>query len=140
MCHAPIVIPRIAGERAASCARTTAAMRDVAQRLVAHEPEVLVLISPHTPRDPRRFGLCRAAWLQGDFARFGVPDVGARMRGAPEAAAAVAAAAHARSLETWSPSGSELDHGALVPMTFLVEAGYTGKVLLVALPYPNTGL
>ena len=139
MCHAPIVIPDIAGERAASCARTTAAMRQVAARLVAHHPDVLVLISPHTPRDGRRFGLVRAEWLQGDFGRFGVPAVSVRMCGAPEAAAAVADAAHARGLSTWSPSGSALDHGALVPMTFLLEAGYSGKVLLIALPYPDTG-
>ena len=140
MCHAPIVIPKIAGERAAECARTTAAMREVARRLVAHEPEVLVLISPHTPREPRRFGLVRAAWLEGDFGRFGVPQVALRMRGAPDAAAAVAEAAELRGLGTWSPSGSGLDHGALVPMFFLAEAGYTGKVLLIALPHPDTGL
>lgn len=140
MCHAPIVIPKIAGERAGDCARTTAAMAEVAQRLCAHEPDVLVLISPHAPRDPRRFGLVRAAWLEGDFGRFGVPEVALRMRGAPEAAAAVAEAAGRRDLSTWSPSGTALDHGALVPMHFLNEAGYTGKILLVALPYPDTGL
>jgi AmmeMemoRadiSam system protein A len=140
MCHAPIVIPRIAGTRADECARTTAAMREVASRLCAHEPDVLVLISPHTPRDPKRFGVSRAAWLEGDFGRFGLSEVGVRMRGAPEAAEAVAEAAAKRDLATWSPSGTQLDHGALVPMTFLVEAGYTGKVLLIALPYPDTGL
>jgi AmmeMemoRadiSam system protein A len=140
MCHAPIVIPQIAGDRAEECARTTAAMRELAARLCAHEPDVLVLISPHTPRDPTRFGVSRAAWLEGDFGRFGVSEVGVRMRGAPEAAAAVIEAATERDLSTWSPSGSQLDHGALVPMTFLVEAGYTGKVLLIALPYPDTGL
>lgn len=50
MCHAPVVVPGVVGPRGAACARSTAAMREAARRIVARAPEVLVVVSPHTPR------------------------------------------------------------------------------------------
>ncbi len=140
MCHAPIVIPAIAGRRAAQCARTTAAMKQAAQCLVAHAPDVIVIISPHTPRDPLRFGIVQDARLSGDFGRFGVPEVGVELPGAQRAAAALARSARELGLSSWSPSGQQLDHGALVPLYFVREAGWRGPTLLLALPYPDSGL
>lgn len=139
MCHAPIVIPEIAGPRASECAQTTAAMRQTARRLVAHAPDVLVIVSPHAPRDRRRWGIADAGQIAGDFGRFGVPEIGLTLPGAPSAAAALARAAHALGLTTWRAPGAELDHGALVPLYFVREAGWLGPTLLVALPYPGTG-
>jgi protein-L-isoaspartate(D-aspartate) O-methyltransferase len=139
MCHAPIVIPAIGRERAAQCARTTDAMRHAATRLVTGAPDVLVVISPHAPRDRARWGICAASSLAGDFARFGAPEVGARFAGAPAAAGALAHAAHAANLATWSLPGDGLDHGSLVPLYFVHEAGWRGATLLIALPYPGTG-
>jgi AmmeMemoRadiSam system protein A len=139
MCHAPIVIPQIAGSRARDCAKTTQAMSEVARRLVAHAPDVVVIISPHTPRDVHRFGVVRDAMLTGDFGQFGAPEVGIRLPGAPAAAETLRRCAARHGIETWSPSGAHLDHGAMVPLHFLVEVGFTGPTLLLALPYPNTG-
>lgn len=138
MCHAPIVIPAIAGSRASQCAETTAAMRRVAAHVVSARPEVLVVISPHTPRRMVEWGVADAASLRGDFGRFGHPEVGLSLPGAPKAASLLRGAAAESGLATWSPAADELDHGALVPLHFVVEAGYAGPTLLVALPYPGT--
>ncbi len=139
MCHAPIVLPEIGGARAAECARTTRAMREIARRVVAHRPDVLVLISPHAPRQGSRWGLVEDLRIGGSFARFGFPGLRLELPGAPDAAREVRAAAERRGLRCWSAEGQDLDHGTLVPLSFLVEAGWRGATLVIALPYPGTG-
>jgi len=139
MCHAPIAIPALGQERAGACARTTAAMARTAAQLVAHAPDVLVLISPHTPRRREGFGIAVDAQLSGDFSRFGRGDLRLRAPGAPQAAQALQRCAHARGLGTFAARGVDLDHGALVPLHFVLEADYRGPVLLLALPAPDAG-
>jgi aromatic ring-opening dioxygenase LigB subunit len=132
MCHAPIVLPEVGRDRAADCAPTTAAMRAAASALLAHAPEVLVIVSPHTPR--RRDG-----WsivdnrLAGDFAEFGAPEVKVDLPVAPEADLVHRAAA-SRGLRTYRSRLPKLDHGALVPLHFVQEAGWRGPTLLLAFP------
>jgi MEMO1 family protein len=140
MCHAPIVIPEIAGPRAALCAQTTAAMIEAAGRVLAHAPDVLVIISPHAPRDPTRFGVVRTDTLAGDFGRFGSPQVELQLPGAPGAARVLLEIIAEYGVGWWELRGDGLDHGALVPLHFLVQAGWQGPTLLLSLPYPGTSL
>lgn len=139
MCHAPIVIPALAGERAAACRTTTAGMHAVAARLLQHRADLLVIISPHTPRHRDAWGVCAEPRLDGDLGRFGMPEVSLTLPGAPEAARALSACATARGLRCGSAPGAALDHGAFVPLYFLHAAGWRGPTLLIALPYPGTG-
>jgi AmmeMemoRadiSam system protein A len=141
MCHAPIVIPAIAAARqAAACSATTEAMRKTARALLAHEPTLIVLISPHAPRRARSFGLTFDEALHGDFARFGQPQLTLRVAGAPEQAQDIARHAAAAQVPTHPLTGSALDHGSLVPLFFLHEAGYRGRVVIASLPYPGADL
>lgn len=137
MCHAPIVLPEIARERARECENTTRAMREAARTLVEHEPDAVVLISPHTPRHRLHWGICRDATLHGSFTRFGHGELSYEFIGARAQAETLERCARERALGVQPVSGRELDHGALVPLHFLREAGYRGPVLLVALPYPG---
>lgn len=137
MCHAPIVIPAIAGTRAADCRATTQAMQETARALVAHEPAVIVLISPHAPRRPRSIGITFDATLSGDFARFGHAQVALELPGAPAAAELIAGKARAQGVETHALAGRSLDHGSMVPLFFVHEAGYRGALVVMSLPYPG---
>jgi AmmeMemoRadiSam system protein A len=137
MCHAPIVIPAIAGPRAKQCSQTTAAMREAARRVVDSAPDVLVVISPHAPRNGAHWGIDGSAVIEGSFANFGVPDVGLRLPGAPDAARGLAQTARGNLLPVYTLPAAPLDHGALVPLYFMVEAGWRGATLLVALPMPG---
>lgn len=124
MCHAPIVVPAVGGARSAQCRATTRAMREVAQRAVGARPDRLVLISPHTPRHPTAWG----AWTgqhRGDLAGFGAPEIAIDLPDAPEVAASVGA----------EPVQGELDHGAMVPLAFLWEAGWRGPTAILGLPW-----
>jgi len=137
MCHAPIVVPPIGGLRESDCAGTTRAMREAARALVAHEPQLIVLVSPHAPRHEQSWGLVSGRELRGSFARFGCPEVDLTVRGSIKAAEAIARAASGYGLSTRELPCDALDHGTLVPLFFVHEAGYRGPVVVVAPPLPG---
>jgi len=83
MCHAPIVVPAVAGDRAVPCSGTTRAMSEAAARMRAHAPNVLVVISPHVRRDRQRWSVCTADAVSGSFARFGAAQTRLSLPGAP---------------------------------------------------------
>lgn len=135
MCHAPIVIPSIAGDREREVRASTLAMREAASRVVRSLPDALVLFSPHAPRPRSAYGIFGAERLEGTFERFGRPEIGAVLEGAPRLARAMAeAAGKAGAKVELLPDGTELDHGSLVPLWFLGEAGWCGPTVVVSLP------
>ena len=137
MCHAPIVLPEVGGRRSAECATTTAAMADVARRLVGSEPDVLVVITPHGPRRTGAWGILEGP-LGGDFGRFGAPHVAHQFAYDSAAAVTLRTQAGALGLATYAAAGNPLDHGALVPLHFVVHAGWRGRTLIVSLPWPGS--
>lgn len=132
--HAPILIPAVAGERLALCSQSHAACSTLARRCVATAPARLVLVSPHAPRRGRGFGLTGGTHLHGNLDEFGAPEVAVDLPGDPAAAAAIESVAGARRLATWRIPPVALDHGALVPLWFLAEAGWNGPTLVLSLP------
>ncbi|HTU60417.1 MAG TPA: AmmeMemoRadiSam system protein A, partial [Polyangiales bacterium] len=136
MCHAPIVVPAVAGERAIQCSGTTQAMSEAAARVRAHAPDVLVVVSPHGRRDSRRWRVCTADAVSGSFARFGAAQARVSLPGAPAAAALLTQHARERSVELAQLDAAQLDHdhGALVPLYFTHQAGYRGPTLIITPP------
>lgn len=132
--HAPILIPAVAGERLALCRRSHAACSTLARRCVATAPARLVLVSPHAPRRGRGFGLTHGAQVRGNLDEFAAPTAAVDLPGDPAAAAAVERVAGARGLATWRIQPAALDHGSLVPLWFLAEAGWNGPTLVLSLP------
>lgn len=137
MPHAPILVPGVGGERSGAAAASCRAMRAAASCVVSHRPATVVLISPHAPRQPGAFGLWADDPLQGSFAPFNAPQIEVSLPLDPPLARAIAAEAHARDLETWTIERCPLDHGALVPLWFLVEAGWAGPTVILSLNYPG---
>lgn len=130
MSHAPIVIPAVGGRRAPDCSRTTEAMRRSAASLVGSEPEVVVVLSPHTPRHRTHWGLVRGPRLEGSLRSIGHPGLCVDL---PNAHAEVAAALPDIPLADVAPQ--PLDNGALVPLWFLVEAGWSGPTAVLGVPW-----
>jgi AmmeMemoRadiSam system protein A/AmmeMemoRadiSam system protein B len=137
MPHAPILVPGVGGERGGAAAASCRAMRVAAQCVVNHHPEAVVLISPHSPRQPRAFGLWAEDPLQGSFAQFDAPQVTVSLPLDQPLARAIATEARVRDLETWAIHQRDLDHGALVPLWFLAEAGWNGPTVIISLNYPG---
>lgn len=139
MCHAPIVIPAIGRSEAGRCAASTAAMREAARRVVASGVETVALLSPHTPRLRHAYGVVAGEQIRGDFHAFGLPG--------PElvfpADAALGATCRRRAqdegLELEPLAVGSLDHGACVPLWFLAEAGFRGRVAVFGFPWEVDG-
>jgi len=139
MCHAPIVIPDVGGDRGRECAETTEAMEKAAEALVTSSPDVLVILSPHTPRARQAWAIPNGARLTGSMTRFGAPQACVDLPFAAEAAELIHAAASAAGLSTWRSQAQDLDHGAAVPLIFAQRAGWRGKTVLIALPWEGKG-
>lgn len=136
MPHAPVLVPAVAGPRTEAAA-TSRAMREAAAALMRLHPDSIAVISPHSPRRPGAFGLWAEDRLIGSLEAFGAPEVVVNLPNDRCLANALAAEAHARTLETWFIRKHSLDYGALVPLHFLVEAGWTGPTILLSLNDPE---
>lgn len=129
MCHAPIVLPAVGGSESGRCVATTRAMREIAWRIARAQPDRVVLLSPHSPRRRAAFGAWRGPH-RGSLADFHAPQLAVELPDAPE----VAEQLH---LELIQPG--PLDHGAMVPLAFLWEAGWRGPTAILALPWDEVG-
>ncbi|HSH15362.1 MAG TPA: class III extradiol dioxygenase subunit B-like domain-containing protein, partial [Verrucomicrobiae bacterium] len=139
MPHAPILIPEVGGGREKDAAQSVQAMRRVSRRLLAGKPERLVLISPHSPRWPGIFGVWPAARLHGSLEPFGCPQVELDLANDPAFLRSLKLKAEARALRLKDIPDRCLDHGAIVPLYFLVEAGWHGPTVVLGLNYPGDG-
>ena len=130
--HAPILVPEVAGERLADCRSSVEAMRAAARRLVAARPDAVVLVSPHAAREARAHAMTSGG-VSGSLARFGASRASVRLPGDAALTASLREAAAARGIETAALPASQLDHGSVVPLWYLVQAGWDGATVVVAL-------
>ena len=139
MPHAPVLVPGVGGDRLAEVAATVRAMATVARHAVATQPETLVLVSPHSPRRPGAFGLWRTPQLRGSLERFGSPEDRVDLPLDRAFADQLETEAARRGLRTWHIADKWLDHGAIVPLCYLVAAGWKGPTVILSLNYPGEG-
>lgn len=133
--HPPIVVPDVGRDRLADCRPTYDACREFARRLVASRPRRLFVVSPHSPRERRAFGLWSGERLRGDLASFGAPRSAVDLPNDLEVVAAIERAAAAERVRTWAIPSQPLDHGAVIPLWFFAEAGWDGPTAIASLPW-----
>lgn len=137
--HPPVIIPEIGGGRLAEVAKTVEGLRHAMQRLVAAAPDVVTVISPHAPRERRGFTAYSGPRLRGGFAPFGFPTVSLDLPNDVVFLSRIAALCETAGIPLWMiPAGRQLDHGALVPLYYLEQAGWTASVVVLGLPYDLT--
>ena len=130
--HPPLLVPEVGGGRIEQVADSQCALREFSRRLINTNPETIVVISPHSPLDPRAFTARSINDLAGDFREFLAPAVRLTFPNDLELVEAIKPAAAAegvdlRLLEQDCP----LDHGALVPLYYLHEAGWRGPIVVI---------
>ncbi|MEN3331541.1 MAG: hypothetical protein V7641_906 [Blastocatellia bacterium] len=127
--HPPLLVPEVGGDRIERVKDSQQAMRDFARRLLDTHPDTIVVISPHSPLDPQTFTARASRELHGDFGDFLAPQVqlafanDLELLNAVERCASAAGVMFARLARDYP-----LDHGALVPLYYLHEAGWRGPV------------
>ncbi len=133
MPHAPVLVPGVGGDRLGDVAATVRSMATVARRAMAAQPETLVLISPHSPRQPGAFGLWHTPRLRGSLARFGSPGDRVDLPLDRAFADELEAEASRRGFRIWRIAEKSLDHGAVVPLCYFVAAGWKGPTVILSL-------
>ena len=98
----------------------------------AARPDAVVLVSPHAAREARAYAMTSCG-VSGSLARFGASRASVRLPGDAALTASLREAAAARGIETAGLPASQLDHGSVVPLWYLVQAGWDGARVVVAL-------
>jgi aromatic ring-opening dioxygenase LigB subunit len=129
MPHPPIIVPAVARDELRHCSRTHHACTELGARIAALAPHRVVLVSPHAPRLSRAAPVYATPRIAGSLARFGVPHVAVDLPGDPELVAALTAPGTG-----YAAIHGPIDHGALVPLWFLAEAGWNGPTAVLGLP------
>ncbi len=132
--HPPIIVPSVGGERGLECRSTTDACRRLARRIVASGPDRLFLVSPHAPREHLAYGIWSGERLSGDLGAFGCPEVAVDLPNDVALGRHLEAGGSDRGIELQPITHRSLDHGSVVPLWFLVEAGWAGPTCIASLP------
>ena len=87
--HPPIIVREVGQGREREVQRTIDALEQIAVDVAAHRPDTVLLMATHGPLNPGAFVLLTAPTAQGDFARWGAPQVSLRFDTDPELIAAI---------------------------------------------------
>jgi len=122
--HPPLAVPAVGRGQEHAIAATLESCREVARRIAAHAPAVLVFVSPHTAYYADWIYVAAGARAAGDFGQFGAPGTRFSLTFNAELRAALCAAAEEAGIPAGmtSRSAQELDHGIMVPLYFIEEA------------------
>lgn len=137
--HPPLLIEGVGDELKGEARPTDLAYKQLADSLVAAKPTTVVVVSPHGPVFADTYTIAGWDTLTGDFTPFGSPVSMAwpgakeyieRARQLAEERRLPLAVINSRQLAShrYSPS---LDHGTMVPLWYLQQAGWQGTVACV---------
>lgn len=129
--HPPIIIPEIGRGRLQEAQKTVDGMRELSRRVKEKQPQILVLITPHGQVVRGGPAILATSRLSGDFGQFGFPSIKVEMETdrelvdilVEEAAGSPVKPVLLSEQDQRSLSGKLLDHGVMVPLYYLQEAG-----------------
>ena len=133
--HPPLIIPEIGRGEEWGIQATIAAYKQAAAWAIAKEPETVVITSPHAKMYADYMQISAGIGAQGSFASFGHPEL---MFNASYDEAFVS---HLSELSariklpagTLGKQDGSLDHGTMIPLYFLQQAGFSGKIVRIGL-------
>lgn len=135
MPHAPILAPGVGSTRQHKEVRHTMdAMVQVARHALAAQPDMVLLVSPHSPRRSGAFGIWRTPVLRGSLDLFGAPDCRVELPLDGAFADQLSEEVTSRGLHLWPINATTLDYGATVPLSYLCAAGWQSPTVVVGLP------
>lgn len=129
--HPTSLIPEIGGTGLQQLGRTVQAVKTLAGRVAMESPDVVVIVTPHGPRQDERFGVFGREWHAADFADQRAANVTLDAPGDPALAQAIAREAARLGLPVDYVDRERqvrLDYGLAVPLYYLQRAGYQGAI------------
>ena len=131
--HPPLIVPAVGRGQEAAIADTIAAYREVARRVAAHRPDLIVITSPHAPLYRDGFFIADTPEETGSMAAFGQPGERMTTRTDLPFAKDVATRLHRRGIPSAGAPASmaDIDHATFVPLHFLEETVDLGSMAVV---------
>ncbi len=127
--HPPIILPEIGRGEEQKAAATIAGMKRIAGEIAALKPKTIAVVTPHG--HAFRDALCVSVErdLTGDFGQFGFPRLKFSFTGSEKAVdfcdaleeAGIQAVALDRAAARQYQISTHVDHGALVPLSFILN-------------------
>ncbi len=134
MPHAPILASGVGhGVHHSRAAQTIRAMAALARHALAAQPDTVVVLAPHAARRPGTFGLWAVDLVRGSLAQFGAADTRVELPVDRALASRLEREAAARGLKTCRITAGELEHGAIVPLSYLAAAGWRSPTVVIEL-------
>ena len=140
MPHPPLLIPEIGKDEISHVRATQTAMRDICQQIVRLKPEVILIISPHGPMFEDAITVMDGEVLRGDLTDFGVAN-SYQVHNDLELSQKIVRLAQTDGLPVFLVNEpikkrfhikKELDYAAILPLHYLQEAGFDGKIVLLS--------
>jgi AmmeMemoRadiSam system protein A/AmmeMemoRadiSam system protein B len=123
------MVPEVGRESIAGVVASIDAMAELTRRLINSGAESVVLISPHAPLEADSFVAYDGPEVFGDFSNFRAPQTSFAAKVDEELLAAIKKVAASKSYEVSTLQDHDLDHGIAVPLYFLLQNGWEGKVV-----------
>jgi AmmeMemoRadiSam system protein A/AmmeMemoRadiSam system protein B len=127
--HPPIMVPEVGRESISQVVSSIGAMAELTRRLIESGAASVILISPHAPLEADSFVAYDGPEVYGDFTNFRAPGVRFAVAVDNELLAAIKQAAASKNYYVSMLPENELDHGIAVPLYFLLQNGWHGKVV-----------
>ena len=123
--HPPIILPEIGRGEEQKISATTAAYKEIARRIVELEPETIIITSPHSVMYADYFHVSPGEAATGNMAQFRAGQVALAINYDTDFVRKLSADSMAAGIPagTLGERNSSLDHGTMIPLYFLQEAG-----------------
>ncbi|MGI5875846.1 MAG: AmmeMemoRadiSam system protein A [Dethiobacteria bacterium] len=131
--HPPLIIPDIGGSELDSVRKTVEAFKEAASRVASSGADTIVIITPHGPVHREAVAILADEYLQGNFGRFRASGIEFHIQNDIELVQEIRRVSRGVNLKTVLLEDTELDHGVMVPLYYLQEAGV--KCRYVAITY-----
>lgn len=117
--HPPLIVHEVGQGEEASIIETVKSIQSIAKTIARLKPDTIILSSPHAPFYQESFFISSTPQESGSLARFDAPEVKLTTQTDTEFVSALCL--KNRRVKA-GPSPHDLDHGTIVPMSFIVKA------------------
>ncbi len=133
--HPPMIIPAIGKGGEKQITTTIEAYEKVAEEIAKLQPETIIITSPHSIMYADYFHISPGSRAEGNFARFGTPEVAFTEEYDGELRDWICLLADKIDFPagTLGERDPELDHGTMVPLWFIRKKYKEGKIVRIGL-------
>ena len=133
--HPPIILPQIGQGQEREIRSTIASYREIARRVRELAPETLVIVSSHATSYADYFHISPGKKARGDMKRFGAEQLQVNAIYDEEFVLALEKNAKRAGISAGTKGEREkaLDHGSIIPLSFLAESDLPCEVVRIGL-------